>query len=142
MSERNIQSLTKAQLIEEIDQLRNSDAGKVIAELQDKVASLEEAAKSGASSEELEAAKASLSAKEEEVASLQKMVEELTAENADLVADKGNPHPLVKVDGVRYKIKCGAKVDGKKFTPTQIAENPEVAAILVKKKSPVLEPFN
>jgi chromosome segregation ATPase len=143
MSEtRNLTGLNKAQLIEEIEQLRNSDAGAVIAELQDKVASLEEATKSGASTEEVDTLKAALAAKEDEVKQLQQMVQELTAENADLVADKGNPNPLASVDGARYKIKGSVRWNGKSYSPAMIAEDPAVCAHLVKIKSPILEPFN
>lgn len=142
MSERNLTGLNKAQLIEEIEQLRNSDAGAVIAELQDKVASLEEATKSGASTDEVETLKAALAAKEDEVKQLQQMVQELTAENADLVATKGSPHPLVTVDGLRYQIKGNVRKDGKSYSPAMLAENAELCATLVKIKSPLLQPLN
>lgn len=131
-NERNLSGLNKAQLIEEIEQLRNSDAGKVIAELQDKVATLE-------------AEKATADAagtNNEEVEGLKQLVAELTERNRALEATKGNPHGLVVVDGANYQIKGGVTTKLGKFSAADLVNRPDVCAELVKMGSPMLERVN
>lgn len=121
----NLESKNKKELIELVGQLQSIEQNAVVTELQNKVTELEaenEKLKAGADTSEYE-----------------RQIAHLVAENTALKENKGNPNPLVEVDGEYYQPLGNILVAGKVWTPAAVVADPEFARAQVKKGNKMLQ---